>query len=114
MLLSCVAACLAKSVLVDALVVLGAEMTTSKSAVHVASLRRRLVGDPQIAVIFQPRIDERGTPMLCATLCFKANDWLSVAGLVAPIEKENLHYPFLTPPNFENHPNTEVASSIFG
>ena len=70
--------------LVVASEVLDAEMTTSKSADHIDSLRRRLAGGlPHTAVNFQPRIDATGTPRASATLDFKLSDSVCVAGLAA-------------------------------
>ena len=91
LLVSCVAAWLASSVLVDALGESAAAITTSKSAVHVASLSRRLAeAAPHTAVNFQPRIEDRGTPRLVATLAFKLSESACVAGLAAPNVNEML------------------------
>ena len=78
--------------LVDASEVSDAESTISNSAVHVESLRRRLVEDgaPHTAVNFQPRIEDRGTPRLVATLAFKLSESACVAGLAAPKVNEML------------------------
>ena len=78
--------------LVDASEVSDAEITISNSAVHVESLRRRLVEDgaPHTAVNFQPRIDDSGTPRLAATLVFNLSDWSCVAGLSAASVNEIL------------------------
>ena len=78
--------------LVDASAVSDAEITISNSAVHVESLRRRLVEDgaPHTAVNFQPRIDDSGTFRLVATLVFKLSESACVAGLAAPKVNDTL------------------------